>query len=84
MISKNVSLPNPMGEWIDALVSSGKYASSSEYIRDLIRKDQEQREFLVLQNAITKGFESGVPASLNMKAIKQKARRKAGLNAENT
>lgn len=83
MISKNVSLPDPMGDWIDAIVSSGKYASSSEYIRDLIRKDQEHREFQILQTAITRGIESGEPSLLDMNAIKQKARAKAGLNAKN-
>lgn len=84
MISKNVSLPDPMGDWIDALVSSGKYASSSEYIRDLIRKDQEHREFQILQTAITKGIGSGEPSPLDMEVVKQKARAKAGLNAKNT
>jgi antitoxin ParD1/3/4 len=83
MISKNVSLPDPMGDWIDALVSSGRYASSSEYIRDLIRRDQEHREFQVLQTAITKGIESGEPSLLDTAVVKQKARAKAGLNAKN-
>ena len=83
MISKDVTLPDSMGDWIDALVTSGKYASSSEYICDLIRKDQEHHKFLLLQTAITRGIESGEPSSLDMATIRQKARAKAGLNAKN-
>jgi antitoxin ParD1/3/4 len=61
MASMNVSLPDPMKDWVEMQIDSGKYASSSDYVRDLIRRDQEQRERLAtLQGAITQGLESGV------------------------
>jgi antitoxin ParD1/3/4 len=61
MASMNVSLPEPMKDWVEMQIDSGKYASSSDYVRDLIRRDQEQREKLAaLQSAITQGLESGV------------------------
>ena len=41
MASMNVSVPDPMRDWVQARIESGKYASVSDYVRDLIRKDQE-------------------------------------------
>ena len=53
---------------------------TSRYLRDLIRKDQQDREkFAALQAAITTGIESGQAGELDMESIKQKARRLAGL-----
>ena len=35
-----------MKEWVEAQTRTGDYASSSDYVRDLIRKDREQRDRL--------------------------------------
>lgn len=60
MATMNVSLPNPMKAWVEAQVEGGRYANSSDYVRDLIRRDQESRARQeVLQAAITEGLESG-------------------------
>ena len=59
--SMNISLPTPMKDWVEAQIERGHYASSSDYVRDLIRRDQMNREKRqALQEAITKGIESGV------------------------
>ena len=58
MATLNISLPDPMREWIDAQVRGGEYANASDYIRDLIRHDQRQREALKL--ALIEAEESGV------------------------
>ena len=58
MATLNISLPDPMREWIDAQVRGGEYANASDYIRDLIRHDQRQREALRL--ALIEAEESGV------------------------
>ncbi len=61
MASMNISLPDPMKKWVDHQISGGKYASTSDYVRDLIRHDQEDREkILSLKAAIQEGLESGV------------------------
>lgn len=60
MATLNVSLPDPMREWIDAQVRGGEYANASDYIRDLIRHDQRQREALKL--ALIEAEQSGVSA----------------------
>ncbi|GGO84324.1 hypothetical protein GCM10011348_30310 [Marinobacterium nitratireducens] len=72
MATMNISVPDPMKDWVQAQIDNGKYASSSDYVRDLIRKDQERREKLqVLQTAITKGIESGIAEDYDMQAIQQ-------------
>jgi antitoxin ParD1/3/4 len=59
----NISIPDPMKDWVQAQVETGAYANSSDYVRDLIRKDQENRNKLhILQKAITEGLESGTSA----------------------
>lgn len=40
MASMNVSVPDRMRDWVQSRIESGKYASVSDYVRDLIRRDQ--------------------------------------------
>ena len=42
MTTMNVSLPAGLKAFVDEQVSEGHYSSTSEYIRDLIRRDQER------------------------------------------
>ena len=80
MATMNISVPDPMKDWVQAQIDEGRYASSSDYVRDLIRKDQEEKDKLAaLQAAITLGIESGNAGELDMEAIKKKARQLAGL-----
>jgi antitoxin ParD1/3/4 len=58
MATLNISLPDLMRQWIDAQVRGGEYANASDYIRDLIRHDQRQREALKL--ALIEAEQSGV------------------------
>jgi len=82
MATMNISVPDPMKDWVQAQIDEGKYASSSDYVRDLIRKDQQQRDKLAaLQAAITLGIESGQAGELDIKSIKRKAKRLAGLES---
>jgi antitoxin ParD1/3/4 len=57
MATLNVSLPDAMRVWIDAQIEAGEYANASDYIRDLIRHDQRQRDALRL--ALIEGEKSG-------------------------
>jgi antitoxin ParD1/3/4 len=75
----NISVPDPMRAWVKAQIEEGKYASSSDYVRDLIRKDQSQQDKLhALQAAITMGLESGNAGELDIESIKRKAKQLAG------
>jgi len=58
MATMNVSLPDPMKDWVEDRIKTGRYANASDYVRDLIRRDQERREALV--RALIEGEESGV------------------------
>lgn len=44
MASMNISLPDAMRDYVQARIDSGKYASVSDYVRDLIRRDQNRTE----------------------------------------
>lgn len=77
MKTLNVSLTGPLREWIDAQVDSGEYANASDYIRDLIRHDQTQRDALRL--ALIEGEQSGISKRKVGKIIQStKARLKNG------
>ncbi len=39
----NISLPETLKSFVDEQVSSRGYGTSSEYVRDLIRKDQDRQ-----------------------------------------
>ncbi|NML91786.1 type II toxin-antitoxin system ParD family antitoxin [Sphingobium sp. TB-6] len=40
MATMNVSLPDPLRDYVQNRIDSGQYASVSDYMRDLIRRDQ--------------------------------------------
>ena len=40
MATMNISLPDQMKEWVEQQVTTGRYANASDYMRDLVRKDQ--------------------------------------------
>ncbi len=39
----NVSLPNELKSYVDEQVGDGGYGSTSEYVRDLIRRDKARQ-----------------------------------------
>ncbi len=60
MATMNVSLPDPMKDWVEDQVKTGHFSNASDYVRDLIRRDQEyqdKREALV--KALISGEKSG-------------------------
>ena len=57
----NVSIPDKLKGWAEARVAEGRYSSTSDYVRDLVRRDQENEEKLRrLQAAIDEGLASPV------------------------
>lgn len=44
MTTMNVSLPNELKSYVDEQVGDGGYGSTSEYVRDLIRRDKDRRQ----------------------------------------
>ena len=63
MAQMNISLPERMKEWCEAQVRQGRYSTASDYVRDLIRRDQDrQKAAKGLQAAIDDGLTSGESA----------------------
>jgi antitoxin ParD1/3/4 len=64
MTTMNISLPETMKDFVDNQVQEGGYSTSSEYVRDLIRRDQIRRAEQHLAALIMEGLESGpaIPA----------------------
>jgi antitoxin ParD1/3/4 len=61
MATMNVSLPDPMKDWVEAQTKTGRYANASDYVRDLIRKDQERNDKVAaMQRFVDEGLKSGV------------------------
>jgi antitoxin ParD1/3/4 len=61
MATMNVSLPDAMKEWVESQARGGRYSNVSDYVRDLVRRDQERAQRIAeLQALITEGEESGV------------------------
>jgi len=44
MATMNVSLPDLMKEWVEEQIKTGHFSNASDYVRDLIRRDQEYRD----------------------------------------
>ena len=58
---KTITISEKQDRWIKAQIAAGDFTNDSEYIRDLIRRDQaEAAKYQALKNAIREGLESGV------------------------
>lgn len=44
MAQLNISVPDGLKSWIDARVAQGRFSSPSDYVRDLVRRDQERAD----------------------------------------
>lgn len=61
MATMNVSLPDKMKEWVESRTETGLYGNASDYVRDLIRKDQERADYVAyIQKAVDEGLASGI------------------------
>ncbi len=56
MSTLNISLPEPMQNWVESQINSGHYADYSDYILNLIRRDQQQN---LLVELLIEGENSG-------------------------
>ena len=59
------ALPETMRSYIDERVKSGSYGNTSEYLRDLIRRDQEAQAAKRLRELIEEGLQSGPGRALS-------------------
>lgn len=59
MATMNVSLPDPLKQFVDEEVREGGFASTSDYMRDLIRQRQREKSAESLRQLIAEGLASG-------------------------
>lgn len=75
MGTMNISLPDPMKSWVEDQTKSGRYANSSDYVRDLIRRDRLRQEAVAeIQTAVDAGLASGPATHLDREAFKVRMR----------
>ena len=61
MATMNVSLPGAMKDWVEEQTRSGRYGNASDYVRDLIRHDQERKEKIAhMQILVDEALDRGV------------------------
>jgi len=61
MATMNISLPEQMKAWAEAQAETGKYSNTSDYVRDLIRRDQDRAEKIAaMQEVVTRSIASGI------------------------
>jgi len=65
MTSLNISLPEPLKHYVEGQVASGDWCTPSEYIRELIRQDKEQRLHSLEQELIAAGKGPKIEISLS-------------------
>ena len=57
---KTITVTDQQDHWIKAQIKAGEFTNDSEYIRDLIRRDQARKaEILAIRSALIEGEESG-------------------------
>ncbi|HEX8046586.1 type II toxin-antitoxin system ParD family antitoxin [Rhizobium sp.] len=61
MATMNVALPDPMKDWVEAQAKTGRYSNASDYVRDLIRRDQVRNDKIAaMQRFVDDGLKGGV------------------------
>lgn len=78
MSTMNISLPDSLKSFVDEQVAGRGYGTSSEYVRDLIRKDQERTR---LRSLLLDGAASAAAAPADaayFAGLRSRIRRPAG------
>ncbi|KAA1242514.1 MULTISPECIES: type II toxin-antitoxin system ParD family antitoxin [Aquimarina] len=60
-IRKTITFTEKQDKWIKSQIKAGEFTNDSEYLRDLVRRDQAKKaKFSALKAAITEGMDSGI------------------------
>lgn len=61
MATMNVSLPDAMKSWVEEQAQTGRYSNASDYVRDLIRRDQQRADkIMAMQRLVDEAETSGI------------------------
>jgi antitoxin ParD1/3/4 len=72
------ALPEELRAYVDERVASGEYGNTSEYLRELIRRDRQDQAVNRLRELVVEGLESGDPVPLSDDRVKQLRRKALG------
>jgi antitoxin ParD1/3/4 len=73
VIRKSITFTEQQDVFVKSLIEQGFYTNDSEYIRDIVRKDQERRKRIIdLNDALIDGIESG-PTDATIDSIWEEA-----------
>lgn len=80
MQRKTITVTEQQDRWIKSQVDLGQYGNDSEYLRELIRHDQEYKHKIeLLRFALVEGEESGI-SERSMTDILNDAKKRHGVN----
>jgi antitoxin ParD1/3/4 len=78
MQSMNISLPEPLKQFVDGQVAQGRYSTASEYVRELIRADEKRKAEEKLEAQLLEGLNGAVTeltaadwATIRQEAVRQ-------------
>jgi antitoxin ParD1/3/4 len=78
MATMNVSLPDAMKQWVEHRAGTGAYSNSSDYVRDLIRRDQERTaKIAAMQARVDEALAAG-ESTRSLEEVRAEARRRFG------
>ena len=67
MVTMHISLPEPMKDFVEAQARDGRYANVSDYVRDLIRRDQDRKQAIAeIQALVDEAIASGPSKPFDM------------------
>lgn len=69
MAQMNISLPDKLKSWAEARVADGRYSSTSDYVRDLMRRDQEAAEAVARLQALVDEGRASLPSDRTIEDI---------------
>ncbi len=81
MNTMNISLPVKMKAYVEKKVKTGEYGTASEYVRHLIREDQERNVRNKVDTMLLEALESGKPIEVTPEYWKEKKKRLLATNS---
>ena len=71
MQTMNISLPDPMKQFVEEQVSAGAYSSASEYVRELVPADQKRHAKEQLEQILLNAINSGDPIDVTPEMVEE-------------
>jgi antitoxin ParD1/3/4 len=73
MGTMNISLPDSLRDFVDLQVSSARYGTSSEYVRELIRRDQDRLQLRALMLEGAQSAPTGIADDTYFATLRKRA-----------